>query len=315
MDAHDKHAGHSVAMFRNRFRLTLLLAVPTVVWSAMIQHWFGYTAPGGPDASRWIPAIFGSLVFAYGGWVFIRGAAGELANRTPGMMTLIALAISVAFGFSLAVTFGFPGIDLWWELATLIAIMVLGHWIEMRSISQAQGALKELAKLLPDMAVRVVGDRTEEVPASDLREGDRAGFPIVRLGRREKQEADGERRDRDERASRKADGALRRRELPPQDRNGGRRPHVGREPGDRGEHREAFRETQGAFARKERVQAPVENHQREGHGGLRDDRHVGRPIARMDLREHGRKATHLGERVEVPRPGEHGVDGDPRTAR
>jgi Cu2+-exporting ATPase len=95
------------------------------------------------------------------------------------MMTLIAVAISVAFVFSLAVTFGFPGMDLWWELATLIAIMVLGHWIEMRSISQAQGALKELAKLLPDMAVRVLGDRTEEVPASDLREGD---IVLVRPG-------------------------------------------------------------------------------------------------------------------------------------
>jgi Cu2+-exporting ATPase len=159
-------------MFRQKFWGTVLLSIPTVVWAPMMQQWFGYAAPGGPAASRWIPAIFGSLVFAYGGWVFIRGAAGELANRTPGMMTLIALAISVAFVFSLAVTFGFPGMDLWWELATLIAIMVLGHWIEMRSISQAQGALKELAKLLPDMAVRVVGERTEEVPASDLREGD-----------------------------------------------------------------------------------------------------------------------------------------------
>ena len=176
---HDKHAGHSVDMFRQKFWGTLLLSIPTLIWAPMIQHWFGYQAPGGVSGSRWIPAIFGSLVFAYGGWVFIKGAVGELADRRPGMMTLIALAISVAFGFSLAVTFGFPGMDLWWELATLVAIMVLGHWIEMRSISQAQGALKELAKLLPDMAVRVVGDRTEDVPASDLREGDLA---LVRPG-------------------------------------------------------------------------------------------------------------------------------------
>jgi Cu2+-exporting ATPase len=169
---HDRHAGHSAEMFRRKFWGTLLLSIPTIVWAPMIQHWFGYQALGGPGASRWISATFGTLVFAYGGWVFIKGAIGELADRLPGMMTLIALAISVAFGFSLAVTFGFPGTDLWWELATLVTIMVLGHWIEMRSISQAQGALKELAKLLPDTAVRIDGERSEEVPVSDLRDGD-----------------------------------------------------------------------------------------------------------------------------------------------
>jgi Cu2+-exporting ATPase len=136
----------------------------------MMQHWFGYTPPGGATASRWIPAIFGSLVFAYGGWVFIKAAASELANRLPGIMTLIALGISVAFIFSLAVTFGFPGVDLWTELATLVTVMVLGHWIQMRSISQAQGALKALARLLPDTAARIVDERMEEVPVSDLRE-------------------------------------------------------------------------------------------------------------------------------------------------
>ena len=145
----------------------------------MIQHWLGYEAWGGAGASRWIPAVFGTLVFAYGGWVFIKGAIGELAERRPGMMTLIALAITVAFVFSLAVTFGFPGTDLWWELATLVTIMVLGHWIEMRSISQAQGALRELARLLPDTATRVVGERTEVVPVADLREGD---LVLVRPG-------------------------------------------------------------------------------------------------------------------------------------
>jgi Cu2+-exporting ATPase len=159
-------------MFRRKFWGTLLLSIPTVVWAPMIQHWFGYQALGGPGASRWISPAFGTVVFIYGGWVFIKGAIGELADRLPGMMTLIALAISVAFGFSLAVTFGFPGTDLWWELATLVAIMVLGHWIEMRSISQAQGALKELAKLLPDTAVRIVSEHSEVVPVSDLRDGD-----------------------------------------------------------------------------------------------------------------------------------------------
>jgi len=169
---HDKHAGHSVEMFRQKFLGTLLLTIPTVIWAPMIQEWFGYEAPGGPEASRWISALFGTLVFAYGGWIFIRGAVGELRARLPGMMTLIALAISVAFVFSLAVTFGFPGMDLWWELGTLVTVMVLGHWIEMRSINQAQGALKELAKLLPDTAERILGDRTETVPASELRDGD-----------------------------------------------------------------------------------------------------------------------------------------------
>ena len=169
---HDKHAGHSVEMFRQKFWGTLLLSVPTMVWAPMIQQWFGYDAPGGPVASRWIPALFGSLVFGYGGWVFIRGAKGEIVDRRPGMMTLIALALSVAFAFSVAVTLGFPGMDLWWELATLVTIMVLGHWVEMRSISQAQGALNELAKLLPDTATRLVGERLEEVAASDLRVGD-----------------------------------------------------------------------------------------------------------------------------------------------
>src|SRR5262249_35616771 len=169
---HDTHAGHSAEMFRRKFRGTLLLSIPTVIWAPMIQHWFGYEAPGGPVASRWIPALFGTLVFAYGGWVFVQGAVSEIRDRLPGMMTLISLAITVAFGFSLAVTFGFPGSELWWELATLVTIMVLGHWVEMRSISQAQGALKELAKLLPDTAVRIVGERLETVPVSHRQVGD-----------------------------------------------------------------------------------------------------------------------------------------------
>src|SRR5262249_11649283 len=169
---HDKHAGHSVEMFRQKFWGTLALSIPTIVWAPMIQHWFHYEAPGGPAASRWIPGVFGTAVFCYGGWVFIKGAAGEIRDRLPGMMTLISLAISVAFAFSLAVTLGFPGSDLWWELATLVTIMVLGHWIEMRSIAQAQGALNELAKLLPDEATRVVGERVETVAISALRVGD-----------------------------------------------------------------------------------------------------------------------------------------------
>src|SRR5688500_2711625 len=175
---HDKHAGHSVAMFRDKFWISLLLTLPTLVWGHMLQSALGYTAPHFPGA-HWIPAIFGTAVFAYGGWPFIAGGVGELRARMPGMMTLIALAISVAFVFSVAVTVGFPGMPLWEELATLVVIMLLGHWIEMRSISQAQGALKELAKLLPNTAVRLVGDRAEDVTIDQLREGD---LMLVRPG-------------------------------------------------------------------------------------------------------------------------------------
>jgi P-type Cu2+ transporter len=168
---HDRHAGHSVAMFRDKFWITLLLTLPTLVWGHMLQRALGYTAPAFAG-SRWIPAVFGTAVFFYGGRVFIQGAIGELRDRLPGMMTLIALAISVAFAFSAVVTLGFPGMPLWEELATLVTIMLLGHWIEMRSIFQAQGALKELARLLPSMAVRLVGDREEEVAIESLRDAD-----------------------------------------------------------------------------------------------------------------------------------------------
>ncbi|HEX7079556.1 MAG TPA: heavy metal translocating P-type ATPase [Gammaproteobacteria bacterium] len=159
-------------MFRSRFWLALALTLPTVLWSEHLQEWFGYAAPDFPGA-RWLPALFGTVVFVYGGQPFLAGARRELKARRPGMMTLIALAISVALVYSAAVTLGYPGMALWWELATLVTIMLLGHWIEMRSISQAQGALKELAKLLPDTALRITGDdRTEEVTVDQLRDGD-----------------------------------------------------------------------------------------------------------------------------------------------
>ncbi|KZC22118.1 ATPase P [Rhodanobacter thiooxydans] len=159
-------------MFRDRFWISLALTIPALVWEPMLQKWFGYTALQFPG-SGYIPAIFGAAVFLYGGWVFVKGAWSELSDRLPGMMTLISLAIVVAFLYSAAVTLGYPGHALWWELATLVTIMLLGHWIEMRSIFQAQGALKELAKLLPDTAVRITrGDETEVVPVAALRDGD-----------------------------------------------------------------------------------------------------------------------------------------------
>lgn len=180
----DRHAGHSVAMFRDKFWLSLALTVPILVWGHMLPHLFGYIPPQFP-AAHLIPPVLGTAVYLYGGRPFIEGAWHELRARLQGMMTLIALAITVAFVFSLAVTLGYPGTPLWEELATLVTIMLLGHWIEMRSIAQAQGALAELAKLLPDTAVRVTGDgareREEEVPISALRPSDAV---LVRPGAR-----------------------------------------------------------------------------------------------------------------------------------
>jgi Cu2+-exporting ATPase len=168
---HDKHAGHNVEMFRDRFWVSLVLTIPTVLWGHMLMRLTGWHAPSFPG-SGWIAPALGTAVFLYGGLVFLRGAAGELKARLPGMMTLIALAITVAFVFSAAVLLGYPGMPLWEELATLVTVMLLGHWVEMRSIFQAQGALKELAKLLPSTAERVVGEETEQVPVSALRAGD-----------------------------------------------------------------------------------------------------------------------------------------------
>ena len=175
---HDKHAGHSVGMFRNKFWLSLVLTLPVVYWSEHIQNLLGYAAPVFPG-SQFIPALLGTVVFLYGGLVFLRGAWHELMSRAPGMMTLISLAITVAFLFSVAVELGFEATALWWELATLVTIMLLGHWIEMRSVSQAQGALQELAKLLPDKATRLADGETEEVAVDELSEGE---LVLVRPG-------------------------------------------------------------------------------------------------------------------------------------
>src|SRR5260370_12047503 len=165
-DAHasyDRHAGHSVAMFRDKFWLSFALTIPVVFWSTDVQDWLGYTGPFFPG-STFMPDILGTVVFVYGGLVFIRGAWNELADHKPGMMTLISLAIIVAFGTSLAATLGLFEIDVWWEVASLITIMVLGHWLEMRAISQARGALNALAAFLPATAGRVDGTPTRSVP-------------------------------------------------------------------------------------------------------------------------------------------------------
>jgi Cu2+-exporting ATPase len=175
---HDEHAGHSVEMFRRKFWISLALTIPTLLWGHMLGRLAGRHAPLLPGG-QWVAPLFGTAVFVYGGWVFVKGAVRELRARLPGMMTLIALAIAVAFVFSAAVALGYPGMPLWEELATLITIMLLGHWIEMRSIFQARGALEELAKLLPSTALRESEGRTEEVPITALRTGD---MVLVRPG-------------------------------------------------------------------------------------------------------------------------------------
>ena len=175
---HDKHAGHNPEMFKKKFWLSFVLTIPVLFFSETIQELFNYTAPTFPG-STWIPAILGTIIFFYGGLVFLKSAKTELSARQPGMMTLISLAITVAFGYSIAVSFGLEGMDFWWELATLVTIMLLGHWLEMASVQNAQGALKELAKLLPDEAELVTNNSSKTVAVASLKVGD---LVLVRPG-------------------------------------------------------------------------------------------------------------------------------------
>jgi len=177
---HDKHAGHDPAVFRRKFWLTLALTVPIVLTSEMVMGWFGYRLdfPG----IELIGPVLGTIVFFYGGWPFLAGAVSEVRDRAPGMMLLIAMAITVAYAASVATFAGWFDLDFWWELAALVTIMLLGHWQEMKAIGQAQGALAALAALLPDEAERVTADGgVERVPASRLEVGDTV---LVRSGGR-----------------------------------------------------------------------------------------------------------------------------------
>ena len=175
---HDKHAGHNPDMFKKKFWLSFALTIPVLIFSETIQELLNFTAPSFPG-SEWIPAILGTIIFFYGGLVFLKSAEAELAAKQPGMMTLISLAITVAFGYSIAVSFGLEGMDFWWELATLVTIMLLGHWLEMASVQNAQGALQELAKLLPDEAELVMKSGTKIVAVASLRVGN---LVLVRPG-------------------------------------------------------------------------------------------------------------------------------------
>ena len=187
-DAHSQHGGHDghggmheghEQMFRRRFFISTLLSVPVLLYSPTLQEWLGFSVPSFPG-SEWVNPVFAVIVFAYGGIPFLKMAIPELKDRSPGMMTLISMAITVAFVYSLA-SVVFPAQSaFFWELVTLIDIMLLGHWIEMRSVRRASSALDELAKLMPDTAERITdsGD-TEEVPVSELEDGD---LVLVRPG-------------------------------------------------------------------------------------------------------------------------------------
>jgi Cu2+-exporting ATPase len=173
---HDQHSGHDHShhdpgQFRRKFWVSLALSIPTLVFSSGLQGILHLSGPQFPG-SQFIPAAFGLAIFIYGGWVFLAGGVAELKSRQPGMMTLISLAILVAFGYSIAVTFGLHGMDFWWELATLITIMLLGHWIEMSAVMRAGDALGELASLIPDEADVMHGDHVMTMAVAQLTVGD-----------------------------------------------------------------------------------------------------------------------------------------------
>ncbi|AWK75135.1 copper-translocating P-type ATPase [Rhodococcus oxybenzonivorans] len=180
----DRHAGHGAhgEMFREKFWVSLLLSVPVVAFSHMFADLLGYMVPDFPGAS-WIPPVLGTAIFVYGGAPFLTGGWAELKSRRPGMMLLISMAITVAFLASWVTTLGLGGfnLDFWWELALLIVIMLLGHWLEMRALGSASGALDALAALLPDTADKVTDDGITEVPVSELSAGD---LVLVRAGAR-----------------------------------------------------------------------------------------------------------------------------------
>jgi Cu2+-exporting ATPase len=176
--AHVDHTGHE-QMFRRRFWRCLILTIPVLLYSPMIQTWFGFQMPEFPG-SQFIGPSFAIVIFLYGGLPFLQMAVPEIRNRTPGMMTLISLAITAAFAYSLFAVFVAPMSGFFWEMATLIDIMLLGHWLEMRSVRQASGALSELAKLMPDTAELVEADGSvKQVLVDSLHNGD---LVLVRPG-------------------------------------------------------------------------------------------------------------------------------------
>ncbi|MFN8015439.1 MAG: HAD-IC family P-type ATPase [Acidimicrobiia bacterium] len=177
MEGHGGHGDHA-AMFKEKFWISFVLTIPAVFYSHMLQNLFGYMAPMFPG-SHWVAPIFAMIVFVYGGPVFLKAGWSEIKNKAPGMMLLISMGLIVAFFASLFTEFGWIDVDLWFELATLITIMLLGHWIEMRAVGQAQNALEALAHLLPDEAEVVDGDNIKMIKVDELKVGD---IVLVRPG-------------------------------------------------------------------------------------------------------------------------------------
>jgi len=167
----DKHEGHSTNIFKVKFWVSLILSIPIVAYSDIVQKLLDYQAPIF-SGSKYLPFFLASIIFFYGGWVFLASAYRELKAKLPGMMTLISLAISVSYFYSVAVVFLGGGETLFWELATLITIMLFGHWLEMRAVSGTQSALKELSKLLPDQAEVIRSGKVEIIPLSELKKED-----------------------------------------------------------------------------------------------------------------------------------------------
>ena len=183
MPGHDHHK-MMIEDFKRRFWISLVLTIPILVFSPMIQHFFNYEwlLPG----NAYILFGLSSIVYFYGGWPFLKGLKDELGQRAPGMMTLISMAISVAYFYSSATVFGLQGEDFFWELATLIDIMLLGHWLEMKSVLGASKALQLLVSMMPSEAHRVKGDGVEDVKLEDLQRND-----IILIKPGEKVPADG----------------------------------------------------------------------------------------------------------------------------
>ena len=179
---HGEHHGHMVEDFKRRFWRALALTIPIVLLSPMLQHWIGLGTALQFTGDLYVLFILSSIIFAYGGAPFLKGMVDELKSRSPGMMTLVAVAISTAYFYSTAIVFGLSGEVFFWETATLIDIMLLGHWIEMRSVMGASKALEALAALLPSDAHKILPDGTvTEVPLSDLVKGDNV---LVKPGER-----------------------------------------------------------------------------------------------------------------------------------
>ncbi len=177
-ESYNKHAGHSLEMFAQKFWVSLILTIPVVLYSELPQKFFRLNVPLFAY-SPFVSLFFGSLVFFYGGWIFIAGAVREIKARLPGMMTLIGLAISTAYLYSVVVTILGKEGALFWELTTLITIMLLGHWLEMKAVLGTQSALKELSKLLPDTAEVILTNKTEIIKIEKLKVGD---IVLVRPG-------------------------------------------------------------------------------------------------------------------------------------